>query len=170
MITWLNGPFGVGKTRLANELQTRLPGSFVFDPEEVGFALRKLIPPERHLEDFQDYPLWREMVAKTLLYAASDGKTPLIVPMTLVNPGYFEETIGFLRARGQEVHHVVLTASKETILNRLEKRGDGSSWAAGQLERCLDGLNRFDPGEHVQTDDLTVSGVADIVMERLGLE
>ena len=170
MIIWLNGPFGVGKTRLANELHARLPGSFVFDPEEVGFALRKLIPPEQRLEDFQDYPLWRETVAKVLLYSASGG-VPLIVPMTLVNPDYFEEIVGVLRARGQEVHHVVLIASREAILDRLETRGDdGFSWAAGQLERCLGGLKQFDLAEHLETDDLSVSEVADEVLERLSLD
>lgn len=169
MIIWLNGPFGVGKTQLAKELHTRLPGSFIFDPEEVGFALRKLIPPEERLEDFQDYPLWREMVAKTLLYSASSG-VPLIVPMTLVNARYFEEVVGFLRAQGQVVHHVVLMGSREVILDRLERRGDGAdSWAAGQLERCLKELSQFDPNEHVQTDDRTLSEVAEVVVKRLGL-
>lgn len=170
MIIWLNGPFGVGKTQLAEELQSRLSGSFIFDPEEVGFALRKLIPPGQRLEDFQDYPPWREIVAKMLLYSASGG-VPLVVPMTLVNTRYFEEVVGFLRRQGQVVHHVALVGSREVILDRLEQRGDGAdSWAAGQLERCLNGLSQFDPSECIQTDDLTVSEVADIVMKRLELD
>jgi len=65
---------------------------------------------------------------------------------------------------------VVLVGSREVILNRLEQRGDGAtSWAAGRLECCLDGLNQFDPTEQVQTDTLTVSEVAGVVIKRLGL-
>ena len=129
--------------------------------------MRKLTPPELALEDFQDYSLWREMVAKTLLHSAQGG-TPLIVPMTLVKPDYFEEIVGFVREEGQVVHHIVLVGSRKVILNRLERRGDGvDSWAAGQLERCLAGLSKFDLNEKIQTDALTVAEVADIVMKRL---
>ena len=41
MILWLNGSFGAGKTTVAHELQRRLPDAFVYDPENVGYFLRK---------------------------------------------------------------------------------------------------------------------------------
>ena len=170
MIVWLNGPFGVGKTQVALDLHTRLPGSFIFDPEEIGFALNKLTPPHKRLEDFQDYPLWREMVYKTLLYADS-SETTLIVPMTLVTPSYFEEVIGGLRSKGAVVNHVALLAPKETILQRLKNRGDGhQSWPAAQLERCLAGLELIAWDEQLPTEGLTVSDVADRVAARFRLE
>ncbi|WP_317106532.1 hypothetical protein [Chroococcidiopsis sp. SAG 2025] len=37
MIIWLNGAFGIGKTQTTFELHSRIPGSFVFDPEQIGF-------------------------------------------------------------------------------------------------------------------------------------
>ncbi|MGG2461054.1 hypothetical protein ACO0M4_14735 [Streptomyces sp. RGM 3693] len=33
MLLWINGPFGGGKTQTAHELQRRLPGSVLCDPE-----------------------------------------------------------------------------------------------------------------------------------------
>jgi tRNA A37 N6-isopentenylltransferase MiaA len=38
MLLWLNGPFGGGKTQTAHELQRRLPGSIVCDPEPGSSA------------------------------------------------------------------------------------------------------------------------------------
>ena len=167
---WLNGPFGVGKTSVALKLRARLPHSFILDPEELGFALRKLTPPQKQLEDFQDYPLWREMVLKTLLHAY-EPDTTLIVSMTLVDPGYFEEVVSGLRAEGLPMNHVVLTASKETILQRLESRGhDRRSWPAEQLERCLAGLELLPHTERLNTEGLAVSEVAKRVAARFDLE
>ncbi|GLI84134.1 hypothetical protein ANABIO32_18340 [Rossellomorea marisflavi] len=47
MIIMINGAFGAGKTTLANALCKELPGSMIFDPEEVGYMLRNVIPEER---------------------------------------------------------------------------------------------------------------------------
>lgn len=167
---WINGPFGVGKTQLAFELHDRLEGSFVFDPEEIGFTIRRLTPPSQQRSDFQDYPLWRQMVIETLRHS-SKGEEVLIVPMTLVNPEYFDEILSTLRRSGLTVHHVALLASKETVLKRLKKRGEGSkSWAAEQLDRCLEGLSQLDHIEQLKTDDLSVTEVADKVAERFDLQ
>lgn len=43
---WLNGSFGVGKTQTAFALRRRLPGSFVCDPEQLGFGLHRMTLPE----------------------------------------------------------------------------------------------------------------------------
>ena len=45
MLLWINGPFGGGKTQTAYELQRRLPGSVVCDPEHLGFGLHRMLPP-----------------------------------------------------------------------------------------------------------------------------
>ncbi|MDY0393289.1 AAA family ATPase [Virgibacillus halophilus] len=46
MIIMINGAFGVGKTTVANRLQKELDNSMIFDPEEVGFMLRNIIPDD----------------------------------------------------------------------------------------------------------------------------
>ena len=41
MILWINGSFGAGKTTVAYELERRLEKAFVYDPENIGYFLRK---------------------------------------------------------------------------------------------------------------------------------
>ena len=57
MIIWLNGAFGAGKTQTAYELHRRLPGSYVYNPENAGFFIRDNLPPGLERDDFQDFPL-----------------------------------------------------------------------------------------------------------------
>jgi hypothetical protein len=88
-----------------------------------------------------------------LVLARHDG--PVIVPMTVVEPAYFEETVGRLRGRGHEVAHFALLAERETVLRRLRERAVGravdviagsgtalrrESFAVSHLDRCLAGL------------------------------
>ncbi|EPH9953487.1 TPA: putative tunicamycin resistance ATP-binding protein TmrD, partial [Klebsiella pneumoniae] len=44
MIIWINGPFGAGKTTLAERLRDRRPKSLIFDPEEIGFVVKETVP------------------------------------------------------------------------------------------------------------------------------
>ena len=160
MIVWINGPFGIGKTTLASMLALRIENSFVFDPEEVGFMIRKLTPPAQQLSDFQDYPLWRELVVKTILHASSDSQTTVIVPMTLVNKQYHNEIFSSLREHGKTIKHMVLVASKEVILQRLESRGDDEqSWPALQIDRCLEGLPQLKDAYKIDTTQLLIDEV-----------
>ncbi|CAM5243529.1 hypothetical protein SALBM217S_06468 [Streptomyces griseoloalbus] len=59
MIVWVNGAFGAGKTTTAHELIELIPNSTLFDPEVIGGALERLLPPKRLAEvgDFQDLPI-----------------------------------------------------------------------------------------------------------------
>lgn len=61
MIIWINGAFGSGKTTTAYELHRRLDNSFVYDPENVGYFIRKNSPESFSKGDFQDIELWRKM-------------------------------------------------------------------------------------------------------------
>ena len=65
MLVWINGPFGVGKTQTAHELQRRLPGSVICDPEQIGFGLHRAMPATLR-GDFQDLAAWRDGVFEVL--------------------------------------------------------------------------------------------------------
>ncbi len=136
VLLWINGPQGGGKTQTAYELHRRLPGSFVCDPEHVGFGLHGMTPPALR-GDFQDLPAWREGVFEILDSALTADAAPLIAPMTIVNPEYFAETVGKLRERGHDVHHFALLARPETVTKRIRRRGDGRVLAAGRRRRHL---------------------------------
>lgn len=170
MIIWINGTFGSGKTTTAYELQKRIPNSIVYDPERFGFVLMANVPKEMALDDFQDYPLWRDSNYALLKQIADGYFGIIIVPMTLTNETYFNEIIGKLRNNGVHVNHFTLTASSTTIKKRLRKRFEGkSSWAYQQMEKRLSSLSKKRFEEHILTDDMTIDEVVETIAARCGI-
>lgn len=182
-LIWLNGPFGGGKTQTAYELCRRLPGSVVCDPEHPGFGLRRMLPPALR-GNFQDLSAWRAGVVEVLDLTLRAGIGPVIAPMTVIDPQYFEETVGRLRNLGHEVHHFALLARRETVLKRLRERGfgrviqlvagkpttlRGDTWAVSKLDLCLERLRTPQFATHVWTDTTPVREVADRIATTSGL-
>ncbi|MEV6592388.1 AAA family ATPase [Streptomyces acidicola] len=129
MIVWVNGAFGSGKSTLVDELRSRWPEALVYDPEMVGYVLREIV--EVPTGDFQDLRLWRRQVADLAVGLAEEYHRPVLVPMTLVNPGYVSEIFGALTDAGIDVHHFFLKVPREV----LEKRIDGRSFTPDNLEQ-----------------------------------
>lgn len=171
MIIWINGAFGSGKTQTAFQLHRRLANSYVFDPEHAGFYIRRNIPKEASKDDFQDYSMWREINYSMLKFLTREYDGTIIVPMTLVNPHYFGEIVGRLRNEGVPVHHFTLCASKEVLHRRLLTRGEGkNSWAAQQMDRCIEGLSSEVFRHHLQTDHMTVESIVETIASVLHLK
>jgi hypothetical protein len=183
MLLWINGPFGGGKTQTAHEIRRRLPGSVICDPEEIGFGLRRMAPSLLH-HDFQDYPSWRQGVFDVLDQVLTEHVGVVIVPMTIVEPTYYMQTVGRLRDHGHDVRHFALLAQRRTVLRRLRERVFGrvvqllagknvslfqETFAVSQLDHCLERLSGPEFGEHVWTDDITIPEVADRIAESAGL-
>lgn len=170
MIIWLNGAFGSGKTQTSYELERRIPNSLVYDPENIGFFIKRNIPKEISKGDFQDYSIWRELNYTTLKYIDSEYDGIIIVPMTLVNPQYFEEIVGKLRDDGVIVNHFVLWASKGTLQKRLRSRGERkNSWGEKQIDRCIQGLSNDIFKNRIETDKLTVESVVETIASMLDI-
>lgn len=173
MLVWINGPFGGGKTAAAFELRRRVDRAIVCDPERLGYGLHRMLPPALRT-DFQDFAAWRHGVHEVLDLAAREWDGPVIVPMTLIDPGYFEEVVGRLRADGHDVRHFSLLADRATVLRRLRGRGfvlglRHEQWAVGRLDECLGQLKEPLFAEHVQTDGLSVPQVAEVIARSAGL-
>ena len=183
MLLWINGPFGGGKTQTAHELRRRLPGSVVCDPEHVGFGLHRALPPSLR-GDFQDLRAWREGVFETLDLALTRHPGTVIAPMTVVEPRYFQETVGRLREAGHDVRHFALLADRTTVLRRLRERGLGhltrvvaggeaplrrESFAVSKLDLCLERLRGPEFAEQLWTDRISLARVADRVAGSAGL-
>ncbi|MDT7845128.1 AAA family ATPase [Streptomyces justiciae] len=183
MLLWINGPFGGGKTQTAYEIQRRLPGSVVCDPEHAGFGLRRMLPPELR-GDFQDLTSWRQGVVEVLDLALTKHDGVVIAPMTVTDSGYFAETVGRLGELGHDVRHFTLLARRETVVKRLRERGFGhllqfvggknaglgrETWAVQQLDHCLERLREPEFAEHLWTDDSTVPKTADRIAVLAGL-
>ncbi|WP_024877367.1 AAA family ATPase [Saccharomonospora piscinae] len=146
MIVWVNGPFGAGKTTVVETLAELHPESMVFDPEEVGFMLRALVPPAP-THDFQDLPIWRTLTAATAVEIVAEYGRPLLVPMTLVRRDYLDEIFGGLRAAGLPVRHFFLTLDDAVLRRRIrdqvffpddpQREADVREWRLAQVSRCL---------------------------------
>lgn len=170
MIIWINGAFGAGKTVTAYELHRRIPNSYLYDPENIGFFLNKNLPNTLLKADFQNYSIWRDLNYTTLKYIGNHYDGPIIVPMTIVEKAYFEEIVGKLRNDGILVKHYVLWASKETLKKRLRSRGDGkNSWGRKNLDRCIEGLSQDVFQEKINTDHMTIEAVAETIAAKAGV-
>jgi len=183
VLVWINGPFGGGKTQTAYELHRRLAGSVVCDPGHVGFGLHRMTPPALRV-DFQELPAWRQGVFEVLDLALCNYQGIVLAPMTVIEPAYFEDTVGRLRDRGHDVRHFALLAERGTVLRRLRERGFGhaaqllvgqgpllrrESFAVSKLDRCLEQLREPMFAEQLWTEELTISDVADRIAASAGL-
>ena len=147
MIIWLNGAFGSGKSTTASKLQKLLPESHIYDPEEAGFFIRNNAPRSMLTGDFQDIPLWREINYKMLKAMNESNEGVVIVPMTLINPEYYNDIIGKLIAAGIDVRHFILSLDKYTITKRLRKRAWGvmrkEKFALDSIDRCIHSYDNY---------------------------
>ncbi|KOG54401.1 TmrB-like protein [Streptomyces griseoflavus] len=175
MIVWVNGAFGSGKSTLVDELRPRWPQVLVYDPEMAGYVLREIV--EVPTGDFQDLRLWRRQVADLAVGLVEEYRRPVLVPMTLVNPGYVGEIFGGLKDAGIDVHHFFLKVSREV----LEQRIDGRSftpdnpeqeekvrrWCKDRIEPCMAAADTL-PSDTVFLDgELTPQELADQVLARV---
>jgi len=138
MYILINGSFGIGKSTVARELRSRLPGSVIFDPECVGLVLQRL--PGGRVSDFQDLVSWRRL---SVLGARSFGamRRAVIIPMTFSNRSYLSEVTSGLARSGRPVLHFCLTAPLEVVRRRLKQRGEPEgdpqwSWVHQRAAEC----------------------------------
>ena len=163
MIIWINGSFGVGKTSTAELLKNELDKSVIYDPEEIGGFLSNMFNYEK--DDFQDYELWRTLNSDILKYMCSIHEI-IIVPMTITNRNYYDEIVNKLIADGIKVNHIILNASRENIIKRLDSRKDSTEWAYNQVDRCIKAFeeNKFN-AKIIDTDNMTIEEVAKIIID-----
>jgi hypothetical protein len=177
MLLWINGPFGGGKSETARELHSRLPGSVICDPEEVGFGLRRMLPAGLR-RDFQDFPAWRQGVFEVLDLTLRSVDGPVIAPMN------FAEIIGRLTDSGHDVRHFALLADARVIEGRLRQRAVvhaiqrmrgrpgplfRETFAMRKLGVCLSRLSQPEFAIQLRTDQLSVAQVAEAIAASAGL-
>ena len=166
MIVWISGPYGVGKSTLAECLAAKMENAWIFDAEEVGNAVRDNYPDCPHGVIFEDYPLWGEFCCRLLKDVHERSHKDILVPMTLLREascGIIEE----LRRGGIDTTLIILEASYQTVRGRILARGETEDcWCMEQIELSRSGSAAL-PGLHIATDGRTAGELCELVLSYL---
>jgi hypothetical protein len=144
-LLWINGPFGAGKTSLAQKLLQTLPNVTLYDPELLGQFTRVTVPMPKS-EDYQDCAMWRTLVVSAAVAIRKEVDGLIVVPMTLVNDTYIAEIFGGLRLSGLRLAHFFLDVPEAMLRSRISAQTihhDDSvkdervrQWRLAQIDRC----------------------------------
>jgi hypothetical protein len=138
VIVWINGAFGAGKSTVVAALRELRPDLREFDPEYVGYVLRRFVPVPTG--DFQDLRLWRTLTVQFARGLVGMVPATWVVPMTLLDPGYRAEILDGLRLKGIPVRQVVLTVPEDTLRKRIDadtELADAREWRHDHVSRAL---------------------------------
>lgn len=133
MIIWLNGTFGVGKTTTARGMMCHLPAARIFDPEDVGYMLERVMVHEP-VDDFQDLPLWRALVVKNAAGIVEYTESTVVVPMTVLRQDYAQEIFSGLAAEKVPFVHVLLHVEGAELRRRIVESDEHPSNPAASEE------------------------------------
>ena len=172
MIILINGSFGVGKTTVAELLVKRIPHSLLYDPEIVGSCLSHIVRPFEQFEDFQDLPMWRTLTITTAQLLKQTYRRTLVVPMTLWYEPYFHEIISGLKQFEPDLFHFCLTATMQTIFERLEGRRsehtqEDYSWICRRVEGCVDAFQSPAFAMRIETEGRLQDEIASEILNHL---
>ena len=167
MIIWISGPYGVGKSTLAEALIEKMDNALIFDAELVGDAVRSNYPDIPYGYIYEDYPLWGEFCCKLLTDVHETFRKDILVPMTLLRSASYESIIRKLRDNGVETHLVVLEASYDSVHDRILARSEEEGcWCMENIALARDGSSTL-PGIHINTDSVTVDELVEIVLKEI---
>lgn len=173
MIIMINGAFGVGKSAVTEKLMEKLDNTMLYDPEEMGFLLRNILPLDIRIKesldgDFQDFILWKEMVVNLGQALKNTYQRDLIVPMTIRKPEYLGYILQGFKETDEQTYHFCLTATKETIFARLRERGEEEGdWSFQQTEKCLKAYEEYDFGEYIDTENRSIEESMEVLKTKI---
>lgn len=173
MIILVNGAFGSGKTTTANILVEKIENSIVFDPEEVGFMVRKVTEGircgEEDTDDFQDIEIWKVLVVNVARELKEKYRKNLIIPMTIYKENNFKYIVKGLEEINKNFYHFYLNGTYSTIQSRLIKRGDKiGGWTFKRIEPCLEALSKNRFIEHIYIDEKNEEEVVEEILKNIG--
>ena len=82
-----------------------------------------------------------------------------------------DEIIENLLENGIDIYHYILITDEEKIKQRLINRGESeNSWAVQQIDKCLQSFNEDIKGEKIDTNNLNLLEVVNIILEKSNME
>lgn len=136
MILWINGPFGAGKTTLAELLVDRMPDAHLIDTERIGYLLQPVLESHRPVKDFQDWPAWRALVVTYLAELQRELGGTLVVPQSVYVEQYWAEIAEGLS--GLEMRAITLDVPESELERRIRSDTVEVAAVGWRLERMAD--------------------------------
>jgi len=178
LIVIINGPYGVGKTSVAENLIKKIPSSILFDTEEIGFLLDKLIPSEIRKEfekgNWIELELWKKLVVDIGIFLRKEYNQNVIIPQTILNKSTLSYILEEFKKEGEIVYNFCLITEKEILEERLIKRikkmgmehliGTPDFYAFERIDQCLE---VFSKEKHIDISDKSVDEVSDILLSKI---
>ena len=168
MILCLDGPYGVGKTTIANKIKEKFISKdliilesdyyyqewFKENPELFLFGGTMPQNNQRFVSMFRD------VIKET----ASNPNQLIISDMALTDDVSRKGIIDELCSEGYDVKHIILTADKDTILERIENdKNRDQSFAHQWLPVQLSYLENIDATK-VETEGRSIDDIADLII------
>ena len=136
MFVLLNGSFGIGKSSVADLLVSHVANARLYDPERVGFVLRRLpaflLGRAQQPDDYQDLAQWRWLTQRGCVWTHR-GASAVVVPMAFTKLGYFEDLQRSL-ACVTPVLPLCLVAPLAVVEQRLQRRAAAEGRAVTAFE------------------------------------
>ncbi|WP_405177769.1 ATP-binding protein [Nocardia sp. NBC_01377] len=117
-MVWLNGPFGAGKTTVAQQIVADNPLWRIFDPEMVGFLVRSQFQ-DFGFADFQQLRSWRRLTPIVADEIARETGQHLVITQTVLDQQYWRELVTGTRAHGHTLRQVLLDVRPEILRQRI---------------------------------------------------
>lgn len=142
----INGPTGVGKTTLAKQLKEKLPMSLYIYFDEI----RRMIGNYRENRD--ESRVYTFELAFAMMRVAFDKNRDVLIDKIMydrIEKKLGERTIDMITALGEEykadIHEFILWADKETVMKRLEERGQivGGLLTKDKAEMFWEEMDKF---------------------------
>ena len=174
VVVVINGAFGVGKTTVSQLLRKRLGRSREFDPERIGYVLRRLpaaVPfSSAALDDYRNSAAWRTS-AVWVAGLLSRIARPLIMPMAL-DAAHLNPIRDGLTAVGCHVVHFCLVASERTVHARLAARGvspgsEAGRWVYPRASLACRTHAAPEYARHIDTERVTPDRIVDQIVALL---
>jgi adenylylsulfate kinase-like enzyme len=137
VIVWINGPFGGGKSTVANLLAEQRPAWRVFDPEVVGYMVADVFS-WLNSDDFQDIPFWRAVVPQVAHAIWRESSQPVIAVQSVLNQNYWHDIEAGIADLGVQLRHVLLDVDTNVLHGRIcrdQIELDAQAWRLSHIDR-----------------------------------